>query len=226
MENKKYKSANLENKRGTFLQVGFIITLSLVLIAFEWTSSDLGIQGYKIVSPDDNLDSYIINTYRKKEEIRPPAPKITDEFIIRQDTADLEFLFQPPPQDITEESIVWESPEYIEPEDPGQGFFVVVEIMPQFRGGSLKSFWKYIQSEITYPEEARMLGMEGTVIVQFIVDDKGNVSQVTLIRSIDPYLDNEAIRVISSSPKWKPGIQAGKPVSVLFSIPVKFELRD
>lgn len=73
--------------------------------------------------------------------------------------------------------------------------------------------------------EARILGIDGTVIVQFVVDEKGYVSQVTLARSIDPYLDQEAIRVIRSSPRWEPGIQAGKPVSVLFSVPVKFELK-
>lgn len=123
------------------------------------------------------------------------------------------------------ETINWEPPEYIDPEVLEPTVFVVAEIMPRFRGGDLRAFWNYIQSEIHYPEEARIPGITGTVIVQFVVDEKGNVSQVMLTRSADPYLDQEAVRVISSSPQWEPGIQAGKPVSVLFSIPVKFELK-
>jgi len=225
MENKKNKSANLEKRRVTFLQIGFIVTLSLVLIAFEWTNDDSGVQDYTIVFNGDIIEPDIINTYRTKEEIRPPAPKPPEEFIIKQDNEELVHLFLPPNQEITLEAYVWDPPEYIEPEVVGPDIFTVVEIMPQFRGGDLKSFWIYIQSEIIYPEEAIRLGIQGTVIVQFIVDDKGNVSQVTLTRSIDPYLDNEAVRVIRSSPKWEPGIQAGKPVPVQFSIPVKFKLK-
>lgn len=225
MENKKNKSVNLENKKGTFLQIGFIITLSLVLIAFEWTNVDSGLQDYNILFRGDYIEPDIINTYRKKEEIQPPAPNPPEEFIIKQDNENLGHLFIPPSQEITIETYIWDPPEYIEPEVVEPEIFIVVEIMPRFRGGDLNSFWKYIQSEITYPKEAIRLGIQGTVIVQFIVDDKGNVSQVTVTRSIDPYLDNEAVRVIRLSPKWEPGIQAGKPVSVLFSIPVKFELK-
>ncbi len=225
MEIKKNKSVNLENRKGTFLQLGFIITLSLILIAFEWITTEKGIQDYEITFGDGNVETDIIRTYRKKEEVRPPIPKITEEFVIRQDTADLTHLFEPPDQEITMETEKWEPPEYIEPEVTEPTIFVVAEVMPRFRGGDLKSFWKYVQSEITYPEEARRLGIDGTVIVQFVVNEKGYVSRVTLTRSIDPYLDQEAVRVISSSPQWEPGIQAGNPVSVLFSIPVKFELK-
>jgi protein TonB len=225
MEIKKNKRANLENKKGTFLQLGFIITLSLVLIAFEWISTENGIKDYEITSRDSDLETDIIRTYRKEVKVRPPVQKIAEEFIIRQDTADLSHLFEPPDQEITMETVTWEPPEYIEPEVTEPTVFVVAEIMPRFRGGDLNSFRKYIQSEITYPEEARKLGIDGTVIVQFVVDEKGYVSRVTLTRSADPYLDQEAVHVICSSPQWEPGIQAGKPVPVLFSIPVKFELK-
>ncbi len=225
MEIKKNKSANLEKKKGTFLQTGFIITLSLILIAFEWISPEKGHQDYKIAFRDGELETDILCTYRKKEEIRPPVPKTTEKFIIKQDTADLNHLFEPPDQDITIETVIWEPPEYIEPEVKEPEVFVVAEIMPSFRGGNLTSFWKYIQSQITYPEEASSLGIHGTVIVQFVVDEKGYVSRVTLTRSVDPYLDQEAVRAISSSPQWKPGMQAGKPVPVLFSISVRFELK-
>ena len=107
------------------------------------------------------------------------------------------------------ESVMWEPPEYIEPEVTEPAVVVVAEIMPRFQGGEIRAFWKYIQTEITYPEEARRLGITGTVIVQFVVDENGYVSQVTLTRSADPYLDQEAVRAISSSPggsqEFRPG---------------------
>jgi protein TonB len=224
MKKKKNNRANLENQRGVFLQAGFIITLSFVLIAFEWTAQESTSWSYDTIVREMDPEQEIVNTYRK-DEIKPPPPIPADEFIIRGNDEKIEHLFDPLPQDITEESIIWFPPEYIEPEVDENRIFTVVEFMPRFRGGDLNSFWKFIQSEITYPEEAIRLGIQGTVLVQFVVDEKGNVTQVTLTRKIDPYLDQEAIRVIRSSPKWEPGIQAGKPVSVMFSIPVKFVLQ-
>jgi len=97
--------------------------------------------------------------------------------------------------------------------------------MPKFNGGDLMEFWKYCNQNIIYPEIAAENGVSGTVTVQFVVNKQGYVVNAVIIRGIDPALDKEALRVISSSPRWTPGDQRGKPASVLMNIPIKFILQ-
>ncbi|UCG27645.1 MAG: energy transducer TonB [Bacteroidales bacterium] len=226
MKPKKSKQANLESRRGIYLQAGFVIVLSFILIAFEWTSSEINIHGWNQPDTENVPEPNILLTYRKQEVVRPPAPKLpVDFFTIKHDSTEIPNEFEANSTEITMETIIWDFPEVLEKEAAETEPFVAVEFMPLFQGGDLITFCKYVQSNITYPEEARNLGIEGTVIVQFIVNSKGNVVNVTVVRSINTYLDTEAVRVISSSPVWKPGIQAGKPVPVIFTIPIKFELQ-
>jgi len=102
--------------------------------------------------------------------------------------------------------------------------FVSVEQMPEFPGGSM-ALLKYIQDNLIYPEEAEKRGISGIVAITFIVEKDGSVSNVKVIRSADKLLNAEAIRVVKSLPKWKPGIQRGKPVRVTYNIPVRFRLQ-
>lgn len=98
-----------------------------------------------------------------------------------------------------------------------------VEIMPEFPGG-MNEFTKYLQKELKYPEECRKKGITGRVLVEFIVEKDGSISNVRTIVPVYPALDAEAERVIRKSPKWKPGYQLGKPVRVYYQIPIKFSL--
>ena len=100
-----------------------------------------------------------------------------------------------------------------------------VEVMPKFMGGDLNTFHKYIQSHITYPLEAQELNLEGNVIVDFVIDQKGNVTDVRILRSVDKILDNAVVSEIKASPQWTPGKQMDKPVKVAFSMPVTFRLQ-
>ncbi len=102
--------------------------------------------------------------------------------------------------------------------------FVLVENPPVFEGGDLSKFATYIQKHLKYPPEAAQAGLEGKIFVSFIVDSTGKVTDIKILRGIDSLLDEEAIRVISQSPKWKPGFQRGKPVNVQFTVPVNFKL--
>ena len=95
--------------------------------------------------------------------------------------------------------------------------------MPEFPGGDLE-LRKYIAQNIQYPEIAKENGIQGKVFVQFVVNQKGEVEQVKVVRGVDPSLDKEAVRVIQSLPKWKPGSQRGKPVKVSFTVPINFQL--
>ncbi len=102
--------------------------------------------------------------------------------------------------------------------------YEVVEQMPQFPDGGMAGLMKYLANNLRYPESARKAGTQGRVTVQFVVGKDGSIGNVSILRGVDPALDKEAIRVISAMPKWKPGLQKGKPVNVKFAIPVVFRL--
>lgn len=107
----------------------------------------------------------------------------------------------------------------------GRDVFVVVEQMPTFMGGDVNYFRKWVMENVKYPEIAVANGIQGKVFVAYVVNEDGSVSDIEILRVVDPVLDNEAIRVVSSSPLWKPGKQGGKIVRVRFSITVNFQLQ-
>lgn len=109
-------------------------------------------------------------------------------------------------------------------EEAPQEVFVVVEEMPSFPGGEAELF-KFIYDNIKYPEIAKENNIQGKVILRFCVTYKGTVDQVSIVRGVDPALDEEAIRVIKMLPLWKPGKQGGKPVNVWYSVPISFQLK-
>ena len=117
-----------------------------------------------------------------------------------------------------------EVPKAVE-EAPQEETFVIVEKMPEFPGGQA-ALMQYLSSNIKYPEECRKMGVEGKVFVKFIVDATGNIINVQVLRGVvdGKLLEKEAIRVVQSMPKWKPGTQGGKAVSVYFTLPISFKL--
>jgi len=126
---------------------------------------------------------------------------------------------------IIKEAVIAE--EYINIKDlSDEEVFFIVEDMPTFKGGKPEvEFRKYIAQNLHYPDSAAVHGISGRVIIQFAVDQEGDVINPKVVRSVDPYLDAEAIRVISTSPKWEPGMQRGKKVIVLFTFPISFVLQ-
>lgn len=111
------------------------------------------------------------------------------------------------------------------PEVPTEdnSLFKIVECMPEFPGG-MKGCLDFIQTEMCYPEEAKKAGIQGRVILQFIIEKDGTPTQPRIVRSVHPLLDKEALRIIRQMPKWIPGKQDGKPQRVLYTIPVPFQL--
>ncbi len=108
--------------------------------------------------------------------------------------------------------------------EPEEVPFVVVEEMPQFPGGN-DALLKFIGEHTTYPEIAKENNIQGRVIVRFCVTAKGGVSQVSILKGVDPELDKEAIRVVNTLPLFKPGKQGGKPVPVWYMVPITFALK-
>ena len=131
-----------------------------------------------------------------------------DEYIMEIDDADAEMEF-----------VIYEEDEQ---EYEEEEVYFIVEDMPKFKSGDLNNFRMYIQENLQYPDSAAAKGISGKVFVQFVVNSTGYVKNVKIVRSADPYLDAEALRVIKSSPKWVPGKQRGKPVNVQFTFPIVF----
>jgi len=227
MEIKKTDKANLEKKRGVFLQLGYVIVLGLVLLAFEWGTRPSEINKLGELG-DMDLEEEIIPITRQQNEPPPPPPppqtteviniveddvEIEDELILDDTEAD---------QDDAIEIVEFEEEEE---EVNEQEVFFVVEDMPTFQGQSKDAFRIYIQQNLRYPIIAQENGISGKVFVQFDINAKGNLTNVIVVRGVDPSLDKEAVRVVKSSPKWTPGKQRGRPVNVRFTFPIVFQLQ-
>lgn len=227
MELKKSKKADLENKKGVFIQVGLVLALSVVLIGFEWTSKPAVIDDTEMVKEIQFEDEMIITRREEppKEEPKPEAPKVAEVLeIVENDEEIDDFDFDMEVDDDTEYDFTMmdDEDENIEEEQ----IFYIVEDMPTFNGGEPAiEFRKYIANNLEYPEIAAENGISGRVIVQFAVNSTGKLVDAIVVRSVDPALDKEAIRVVMASPKWSPGKQRGKPVKVLFTFPINFVLQ-
>lgn len=228
MKPKKSKKADLENKRGLFMQIGFILTLALVLIAFEWTSKPGEVEGFS-KSEGQNVMQESVPITRQKERKQPPPPpppkstevlnivnndiNIEDELILEKTGAD---------QDTRVRIDAFRQEE--EEEEEENKVFITVEDMPTFMGKGLNEFRNYIQKNLDYPLIAKENGIEGIVYTKFIVDKDGSVINVDILRGVDPVLDQATVEAIRKSPKWEPGKQRGIPVKVSVTMPIAFVL--
>ncbi|MDO3391142.1 TonB family protein [Bacteroides sp. ET489] len=117
-------------------------------------------------------------------------------------------------------------PQEVKDDLKGTPVFEVVEQMPEYPDGGMAGLMEYFKKNMRYPEAAKEAGMQGRVTVQFVVNKDGSISGAKVLRSVEPDFDAEAIRLVNAMPKWKPGMQGGKPVSVKFTVPVKFMLDE
>ncbi len=124
--------------------------------------------------------------------------------------------------DTNEIVVVTDPPADIIPPEPEIKVFV--EEMPMFPGGDA-ALLEYIRNNTIYPEEAVEIGIEGRVVLKFVVTSSGSVGKIEILKGVDPMLDKEAVRVVGTLPKFIPGKQAGKPVNVWFSVPVLFQIK-
>jgi protein TonB len=216
MEPKKNPEVNLERKRGLFLQIGLVIALLVVLGAFEYKTYEKIAYNLGALNLDDLEEEIIPIT---KQELKPPPPPPPPPEIIEIVEDDVEIEDEIEIEDT--ESDEDEEIEIIEEDD--DEFFMVVENMPIFPGGDL-GLMKYIQKHVKYPAIAKEYNITGKVYVSFIVDKSGSVTNVKIVRGVDKNLDAEAMRVVKSLPKYKPGKQRGKAVRVMFTIPINFTL--
>jgi protein TonB len=227
MEIKKSPKADLENKKGVFLQIGLVLVLALILIAFEWTSKPSTSGGIGELA-DLQLEEEIIPITRQQEVKPPPPPappKVTEVLNIVEDDVDIEdeLIIDDAEAD---QNMQIEIVEFSEEEEVAEEeVFFIVEDMPSFQGAGQEGFREWIAKNLRYPEIAAENGISGKVYVQFAVNSKGEVVDAIVVSGVDPALDKEAIRVVMSSPQWAPGKQRGKPVKVQFTFPINFVLQ-
>lgn len=226
MDKRKTEKADLESKRTLFIEIGLVVALAITLFAFEWKKYD--IQKVEIEQRQDIevMEEIVLQT-EQKEKTPPPKQiqasttilnvvkndiEIETEIIIDVEVdEDLE-IEEYVPIEIEEEEIVEEE------------IFLVVEDQASFPGGEAK-LYEFIRNNVKYPTLAKETGIEGTVFVQFVVEKDGTLTNVQALRKIGGGCDEEAIRVVKSMPKWKPGSQRGRNVRCSFTIPIKFTLQ-
>ena len=227
MEPKKSPKVDLEKKRSIFLELGLLIVISGVLIAFEWTTKP-ATDKMSFQREGQEMEEEIIPiTEQKEPEPEPPKPpKVTEEIEIVQDDIELEDEFMLEDMEADQETAMDMTFDMGEEEAAEEEVFVIVEDMPRFKGKSQDAFRQWIAQNLQYPQVAADNNISGTVIVQFAINSKGEVVDVRVVRGVHPALDKEAKRVIESSPKWSPGRQRGKAVKVQFTFPINFVLNQ
>ena len=229
MEIKKTEKANLENKKLLFTEIGLIISLLIVFIAFEWTQAEVKVSNLEDTT-EVVTEEEIIPITQETPPPPPSAPKIpilSDQIDIVDDEIELEddmFMNLEDNADLGVEIM-----DYVEVEEEVVEEeaipFQLVEEKPSFNGGDANQFSKWVNSRLVYPEIAKENGVQGRVTLQFTVEKDGSVTKVKVLRGVDPSLDKEAVRVVSMSPKWKPGKQRDRAVPVTYTFPVIFQLR-
>ena len=230
MEIKKSEKASMDNKRFLFTEIGMVIALLIVWGAFSYTSREKKVATLEadqtVVEVEDMVP--ITEETPPPPEAAPKIPILSDQIDIVDDNIKVDdSMFQ----NIEDSNEGFEIMDYIE-SAPGEETieeeaipFQLVEEKPSFNGGDANEFSKWVNSRLVYPEIAKENGVQGRVTLQFTVNADGSVSNVKVLRGVDSSLDKEAVRVVSSSPKWKPGKQRDRAVKVTYTFPVIFQLR-
>lgn len=235
MEIKKSKKADIEGQKSTSLLLGYIFALGAIFAAFEWTTRD-----YKEVEP------VMYVAFSNEEEVPPvtqpifqaappppqDAPQVAEILDIVDDDEEIEEEEIQSTED-TNEAItgpvaqssgpVMTGPAVVGEMSDEEEIFQVVEEMPEFPGG-MEALLQYLGRNIKYPTIAQEQGIQGKSIISFVVNKDGSIVDPKVEKSLDSSCDKEAMRVISTMPKWKPGKQRGKPVRVKYTVPVSFRL--
>lgn len=226
MEPRKTTKADLDKKSFLFFTIGLMLSLTTVISAFEWKSYTDAIP----ITPEELDKSFIVVDVPLTAHPvpKPPSAMIDIEKDVRQEKEkvnekiiidDLVKVNIPAPN-VDFGKLVDKLPDDEPVDEPP---FERVENMPEPAGG-MNEFLKFIGRNIKYPVRARRMGIEGTVYVQFVIDKDGSLTDIKVLKGIDPACDAAAIVAIQKSEKWKPGKQRGVPVRVRMIIPVKFSL--
>ncbi len=231
MEQKKNPKADLEKRKGLFLEIGLVVILAICLCAFSIRSYDKDDSSEGNQGPAEEVEQMdeILNTDVEDTPPPPPPPPAEPELNMEELTVveDTKVIEQEVKIEEFEEVKNTEiTPVNIEEEkeEEEQPIFTVVEKDPEFPGGT-DALYKYLAENIKYPQLARDNGITGKVYITFVVERDGSIANPKILRDIGGGCGAEAIRVVKAMPKWTPGKQRGKAVRVQFNLPVNFNLK-
>ena len=225
MEPKKTEKADLNNKSFLFLSIGLVISLLISIMAFTYkTYDDVSV---KDLAKNQAVVEEIMEV-PPTDQLPPPPPKIQQPQIIEvpdekkiEEEIDINMDTEVSEETKVEEIKIVE--QEVEKEDVDQ-IFSIVEEQATYKGG-LASFYEFVGKKIKYPAQAKRMNIEGKVFVEFVIERDGRLTDVKAIKGIGGGCDEEAVRVVMSSPGWNPGKQRGKPVRTRFVIPINFRLQ-
>ncbi len=234
MNNRKSESASLENKKTMFFLIGLVTALLTVWIAFEWKTYERNLMDLGQLNME--LEDEIIPITNRQQQPPPPPPPAPPEVIqIVENEADIEETeFESTEMMESEEIEFIEEAEEVTDEIFN---FAVVENKPVYPGCENettedekfacfnKNLMKHISKNFKFPELAKQMGIQGKVYVNFVIEKNGSISNVTIARGVDKLLDDEAIRVVKTLPKFQPAKQRGKPVRMQYTIPINAKLQ-
>jgi len=226
MQIKKNKKANLDDKVSLFRQMGLIVSLSIMFVAFEYNYTDVNAETFEPMEEIVVEEEMVPIT---RAEMPPPPPPPPPQFnmevlTIVDDDIDLDEEMELEDLELDEELEV-DIIDYQEEEEQDDDFvFQRVEKMPQFPGG-YSELAKYLAQHLHFPEVAQENGIQGRVFVKFVVDREGQIGNIEILKGVDRFLDKEAVRVVKNMPLWSPGEQRGRPVNVSCNLPITFALQ-
>ena len=223
MDSKKTDKADLTKKTGLFFSVGMVLSLVIIITGFEWKNYDDGAlvdQSGITEEIEELLD------IPPTEQPPPPPPKIQQPQVIEvpdeeeiEEEIEIEFDTEVEEEEVIEEIIIEDEPEV----EVAEEIFTIVED-PAMPIGGYAAFYQYVSKRMKYPTQARRMGIEGKVFVQFVIDKDGSITDVQAVKGIGAGCDEEAVRVVKSHPAWKPPKQRGQPVKQRIVLPITFKL--
>ncbi len=227
MEIKKSPKADLQNKRGLLLEIGLAVALLLVIGAFAYTPKE-----HRIEKVDMNygpVEEEITEITRQDQ--KPPEPPKKVEMKVIADllqvvtndtkiTTDVDFA------EFSDDTEILQQVEVVEETIEDDAPFVTAETMPSFQGGDLNTFRNWVQSNVKFPQIALENGIQGRVILSFVIERDGRLTNIKVLQTPDRSLSEEAIRVLNKSPKWAPGKQRNQVVRVSYTLPVEFRVAN
>ena len=227
MEIKKSRKADLQNKRGLLLEIGLIVALLAVIVAFSYTPSEHRIDKVDLnYGPiEEEMTDITIQDQKPPEPPKKVEVKVIADMlqVVTNDTkitTDVDFAEFDESTEIVQQVVVKEE-EIVEEE-----IFVTAETMPSFMGGDLGVFRNWVQKQLNYPPIAQENGIQGKVIIQFVVEKDGRLTNVQVLSTPDRSLSEEAVRVLQLSPRWSPGKQRNQPVRIKYTLPVDFRIQN
>lgn len=212
-----------EKYKGVITWFSFCVSIITVIFVFEYKTFDEGsmVQLTSLAGDFEDLVDIPVT-----QQPPPPAPVVQQPMVIEvpddeeiEEDIEINLDITMNEEDVIEEIVTFDAPE----EEEAETIHQIVEEMPSPVGG-LSAFYKYLNSNLKYPAQARRMGIEGRVFMIFVVERDGSLTDVSVLKGIGAGCDEESIRVLKNAPKWNPGKQRGNPVRVRFNFPIVFKL--